>query len=347
MEPKQEQTMYLLDLPADLSPGRVPLKPENAFCSRLTPCDGCKGHSAKAIQAACGHAYCKRCAIISPPDPAGSGDLQMWCSVCQIKQEADPLPEIKVLDRMKFSCRCGAEGSLREIKKHFWVEPVRGGHRPVSTDEEPQPQAKEAAQPQVAVDPEHDNSVNAVGEHIESVGQKLQELREQMKSISNGVTGLECSAGHHGQGVFWVPVKKLIDEYRRDKSNVYSALYKWRANGNLIATQFMILDKGGEAFFGVVHRAAMSATNVPYKPYRMLIGAKVLDIFGVTVETGITATYEGFLPTKAFKEPLPDHVSGGTGPYLISVEALTHPGAKIITPGGLANVTVECLPPII
>lgn len=113
--------MFIRDLPDEVNPGRIPLKPLGRAARFITPCDACGEFSPKRLVSLCGHIFCFDCCV-THDTPDG---LQLRCIVCNEKSLGDrgELTET-FLKSLRFSCSCGQEGSLAELKEHVWSDDV-------------------------------------------------------------------------------------------------------------------------------------------------------------------------------------------------------------------------------
>ncbi|XP_022652652.1 uncharacterized protein LOC111246765 isoform X2 [Varroa destructor] len=109
--------MFLRELPDELNPGRIPLKPLGRAARFITPCDACGDFSPKRLVSLCGHIFCYGCCV-TRETPEG---LQLRCVICNEKSMGDrgELTEA-FLKSLRLACICGHEGSLVEIKEHLW-----------------------------------------------------------------------------------------------------------------------------------------------------------------------------------------------------------------------------------
>lgn len=118
--------MYLNELPVELNPGRLPLRPLGHAARFITQCDACGEFSLKRIVVACGHRFCASCCV-SWVTPDG---MQARCISCNATSLAVPGEELTedFLRLSRFACSCGHEGTLLDIREHIKSDEV--DHRP-------------------------------------------------------------------------------------------------------------------------------------------------------------------------------------------------------------------------
>ncbi|OQR74104.1 hypothetical protein BIW11_09304 [Tropilaelaps mercedesae] len=317
--------MHLVDLPSEICPGGVELRPLDATsASRLKACCICQGHSANAYSATCGHSFCSHCATVRPSEygteTASSKITQVWCHCCKARKDAEQVQVTAALETMRFACPCGFEGKLREIKQHFWKSPEVGGHR---EDDE----VEEGHQTE-----HHSHITQRLQEQHEKFTAELQELRHHIE------TRLE--AHRSGKQFISIHVRDLIEQHLEKKTEVWSNLYRWWGDGYPCATQIHIDVVKNVSWLGVYHQTFFEASTQPW-PMKKRIRFELLNAKGAVAKTYEAPVYvNGKSISKCFAAPLKD---GGYGlSKVIKVDKLL-PTGNIITEDGILALTVEAI----
>lgn len=331
MKKRNFDRMHLVDLPADICPGGVELRPLDATSSRLVSCSICRGHSANAFLASCGHSFCSHCATLRPTeptepsaDPATRRICQIWCHPCKERKDAERIQVTLILDNMRFACTCGFEGKLREIKNHFWRNPEDGGHREGVEDPEHETEDIQNIDRNAAIDQLREQNEKILGE--------LQDLRLKVESR------LDTRLG--GKQYISIHIKDLIEQHREKRDEVWSPLYRWWGDGYPCATQIHIDVVKNSSWLGVYHQTFLEAATHPW-PMKKRIRFELLNSKG-----GVVKTYEaplfvnGKSISRCFAAPLKD---GGYGlSKVIKVDKLQQHG-DIVSEDGILSLTVEAV----
>ncbi|XP_022651134.1 uncharacterized protein LOC111262082 isoform X1 [Varroa jacobsoni] len=270
--------MFLRDLPDNLNPGRIPLKPLGFSNRVLSSCDACGESSARRIIGSCGHSFCFACCI---SHRNSDGVLKFQCSKCKKIRtgEKNEITE-NVLSDMRFMCSCGLEGTLVEIKKHLWKDDV--DHQSTRIIEFPLKSES------------HQDIIRVLSEKLESFKASITAEKESRKAY------------------FWFDLKDIVEQIGGEEKNIIGPYINWRLGGYPCEFSMDVELIDNSFFLGAFLRIHRDQTGYESWPVKKEIIFELFDNQGRSVKKNQTATYRAGKPIwDGFAGPLSDRQRWG------------------------------------
>lgn len=293
--------MFLRELPQELCPGRIPLTPLDRAARFVTPCDACGDFTPRRIVVLCGHIFCSSCCRIQE----GPEGVQLYCPVCRQNTvgERNELSE-HFLRSMKFSCLCGHEGSLTDIKEHLAKAEVEH------------------------VLPEDSDQTVLV--HDENIIYKLRnEHTPQVRSNS-----LCCMTGRN-KAYFCFELQAKIDEFMQSKVTQETLGVSWVNVEYPVEVFCKIAAFVGECFLGIYIRMLNDHPSFCSWPVKKMVSFEMYNTNGESVQKKEAATFaEGKPVWKGFTFACRPNGNKGWGfKKFCSLDKLVAPEEKLLCNG--------------
>lgn len=263
--------IFLRELPDELNPGRIPLRPVGRAARFVTPCDACGDFSPKRLVSLCGHIFCYGCCV-TRETPEG---IQLRCVICNERSMGDrgELTET-FLKSLRLACVCGLEGSLLEIKEHLFSDEV-AEHR-LREDIISDPSAYKVSQEQ------------------------SRELQTQAALPDVTVPGAPSQPPppppEKLKAYFCVELKSRIEEHKKTGSIQTAPGVQWVAAGYPVRFVCQIGAFGGRCFLGVFIQMLNDQPSFSTWPMKKRIIIELFNLKGETIKTHRIVTFSNGKP---------------------------------------------------
>ncbi|XP_022686897.1 uncharacterized protein LOC111259268 [Varroa jacobsoni] len=252
--------MFVRGLPDSLTPGRIELTPLGSLGRYVKLCNCCKMFSPSAYLLECKHVICTGCAIADPnaeKDKESKKSTQVFCIRCKQRISADFFEvDPDVLNEMLFSCPCGLNGPLRDIKKHLWNT---AKDHPVT-------------------------NVNAqFGKAYDLLSNEVAKLKIDLSRVMGVPT----------KKYFWIDIKQLIQDHASSTKGIASSEpIPWEVSGYTCEFFCQIKAAGSDRYIGVFFRTSRVRTSRAPWPMKKLCIFNLYDITGKPIKTGMIDTFK-------------------------------------------------------